>query len=84
MTVSREALCSRLIDSAFAPLYNRGMKALTIIGVLAGEIVIIVAVESFLSSPTMSVGRWILVVGIPLLFVIADIWALIRWILSGK
>ncbi len=65
-------------------LYNQKMKPASIIGVLASEVLIIVVVESLLIPTTITIAKLILILGLPLVFVVYDIWALLRWISSGK
>ena len=55
-----------------------------VIGVLASEIIIIVGVESLLIPTAITIAKLILIVSVPLVFVVYDIWALLRWISSGK
>ena len=73
-----------LIDALLDFLYNREMKPLMVIGVLASEIIIIVGVESLLIPTAITIAKLILIVSVPLVFVVYDIWALLRWISSGK
>ncbi len=60
------------------------MKALMIIGVLAGEVVAVAFVESLVTPWDGGFLKWIIVVAAPLVCIVVDGWFLRRWIVYGK